>query len=215
MPNNINKFTDFWTAVKEKKWAEAGRELLVDTSDKGPSSYLTKTQRRAYANAMMLANGDTNWESYTQEAEKISGGTALLRKFDNRDSKTVTKKEVREELETINTAEELLAITTSAEVLSSRRLFGDKGSTNTIIEFINGFKRKNSTEAERLKGMLEAKIGNYTRQLKTPEEVGAFQQLVYLTNPEAFKQLEYIDGENGPRTQQAFDTLSKGLNLKK
>jgi hypothetical protein len=209
MPNNINGFKKFWRAIKDKKWDVAWRELLVDKSGTGPSFYANQVQGRAYANALMLTNGDAKFKEYKQEGEKIGGGAALLSAFNNRGSKTITKKEVKEVLETIKTAEELLAITTSAEVLSSKRLLGDKGSTNAIIELINGFRIKNPAEAERLKGMLEAKIGNYSRPLQTPEDIGAFQQLVYLTDLEVFKKLEYIDGINGPRTQQAFLTMSK------
>ena len=207
MPNNINQFTKFWAAVKDKNWQEAGRQL-IDSGSGSPSGYLNQVQGRAYANALMLANGDAKFKEYKQEGEKIGGGAALLSAFNNRGSKTVTKKEVKEGLETIKTAEELVAITTSAEVLSSKRLLGDKGSTNAIIELINGFKIKNPAEAEKLKGMLEAKIGNYSRPLQTPEEVGAFQQLVYLTNPEGFKQLQYIDGEYGDLSKLIFNAES-------
>lgn len=59
-------------------------------------------------------------------------------------------------------------------------------------------------EREALIAGLVEKIGNFSRPLQTAEEVGAFQQLVYLTDPEAFKQLEDIDGENGPKTERAF-----------
>jgi hypothetical protein len=205
MPNNINEFTEFWTAIKENRWADAGRELLENESGTGPSLYAIQTEGRAYANARMLANEDTNYREYKQEGEKIGGGAALLSAFNSRGSKTVTKQEVKEGLETIKTAADLVAITTSADVLSSKRMLSDKGSTNAIIELINGFKIKNPAEAERLKGMLEAKIGNYSRPLKTREEVGAFQQLFYLTYPERFaSEMEYIDGIYGDKTEAIF-----------
>lgn len=58
MPNNINEFTKFWAAIKDKNWQEAGRQL-VDNGSGNPSGYLNQVAGRAYANAMILTTGDT------------------------------------------------------------------------------------------------------------------------------------------------------------
>ncbi len=83
MPNNINQFTKFWTAIKEQNWQEAGKQL-VDNGNGSPSGYLSQVAGRAYANALMLANGDTNYREYKQEAEKISGGANLLNQYNQK-----------------------------------------------------------------------------------------------------------------------------------
>lgn len=52
---------------------------------------------------------------------------------------------------------------------------------------------------------LRNQIGDFSRPLQTPEEVGAFQQLFYLAYPERFAdEMKYIDGEYGSRTQETF-----------
>lgn len=51
---------------------------------------------------------------------------------------------------------------------------------------------------------LKNQIGNFSRPLQTAEEVGAFQQLVYLGNPAIFQQLAFIDGEYGDKTHGVF-----------
>jgi len=52
---------------------------------------------------------------------------------------------------------------------------------------------------------LRQQIGDFSRPLQTPEQVGAFQQLFYLAYPERFAdEMKYIDGEYGSRTQETF-----------
>ncbi len=41
---------------------------------------------------------------------------------------------------------------------------------------------------------LKNQIGNFSRPLQTIQEIGAFQQLIYLVNPIAFEKLKFIDG---------------------
>lgn len=43
MPNNINEFTKFWTAIKKQNWQEAGKQL-VDNGNGSPSGYLNQVQ---------------------------------------------------------------------------------------------------------------------------------------------------------------------------
>jgi hypothetical protein len=200
MPSNINEFTKFWAAIKDKNWQEAGKQL-VDNGSGSPSGYLSQVAGRACANALMLANGDTNYAEYKQEAEKISGGANLLNHYNQKVGEYGKKVGMWERKEIVKNAEnagDILAQTTSTDVLSTN------WSTKSVTKILDKYIQEHPEERTALITGLVEKIWNFSRPLQTPEEVGAFQQLVYLANPEAFKQLEYIDGENGPKTEAAF-----------
>lgn len=60
---------------------------------------------------------------------------------------------------------------------------------------------------------LRAQIGDFSRPLQTPEEVGAFQQLFYLAYPDRFAdEMKYIDGEYGDKTKETFMRDAYTLN---
>lgn len=200
MPNNINQFTKFWTAIKEQNWQEAGKQL-VDNGNGSPSGYLSQVAGRAYANALMLANGDTNYREYKQEAEKISGGANLLNQYNQKVGEYGRKVGMWERKEIVTNAQnagDIISQTTSDDVLKT------KWSTQSVIKILDKYIAEHPGERNALIAGLSEKVGNFSRPLQNSAEIWAFQQLVYLTNPEAFKELVYIDGEYGGKTEAAF-----------
>lgn len=205
MPNNINQFSLFWKAIQEKNWQEAGKQL-VDNGRGGPSDYLSQVSGRAYANAMMLANGDSDFQSYKEWAG--SGAQNIYNTFIQNTGKYQKKVGMWERKEIVQNAQsvaELLATTTSNDVLNT------VWSTKSIIRILDKYLPKDPAERKQIKEeMIQAlknQIGNYSRPLITAGEIGAFQQLVYLEDPQRFKkELVYIDGEGGEgsRTQKIF-----------
>jgi hypothetical protein len=200
MPNNINQFTKFWTAIKGWNWQEAGKQL-VDNGNGSHSGYLSQVAGRAYANALMLANWDTNYREYKHEAEKISGGANLLNQYNQKVGEYGKKVGMWERKEIVNNAQnvgDIIAQTTSDDVLKT------KWSTQSIRKILDKYIAEHPEERSALIAGLSEKMGKFTHLLQNSAEVWAFQQLVYLTNHEAFKQLEYIDGEYGRKTEAAF-----------
>lgn len=200
MPNNINEFTKFWAAIKDKNWQEAGRQL-VDSGSGSPSRYLSQTGGRAYANALGLSTGDVaNHRENKREAEKLGSGEILNRYAQKvgEYGKKVGMWERKEIVKNAENAGDIITQTTSTDVLSTN------WSTKSVTKILDKYIQEHPEERAALISGLVEKIGNFSRPLQTPEEVGAFQQLVYLTNPEGFKELQYIDGEYGDKTKRAF-----------
>lgn len=122
MPNNINQFTKFWAAIKDKNWQEAGRQL-VDSGSGSPSKYLSQTGGRAYANALGLSTGDvSNHRVNKREAEKLGSGEILNRYAQKvgEYGKKVGMGERKDIVENAKNASDILSQTTSVDVLNTQ-----------------------------------------------------------------------------------------------
>ncbi len=122
MPNNINEFTKFWAAIKDKNWQEAGLQL-VDNGLGGPSGYVIGTGGRSYANALGLATGDiSSYKKNKQEVEKMSSGALLDRYIQEvgEYGKKVGMDERKDIVKNAQNEDELLSETTSADVLRTK-----------------------------------------------------------------------------------------------
>jgi hypothetical protein len=126
MPNNINQFTLFWKAIKEQNWQEAGKQL-VDNGSGGPSGYLKQVSGRAYANAMILADGNEdsfkNKDFRTHKEGSGSGSQNIYNKFTQNTGKygkTLGPKERKEIVQNAQNVDQIIAETTSDDVLKTR-----------------------------------------------------------------------------------------------
>lgn len=209
MPNNINQFTKFWAAIKDKNWQEAGRQL-VDSGSGSPSQYLNQTGGRAYANALGLSTGDVaNHRANKQEAEKLRSGEILNRYAQKvgEYGKKVGMWERKDIVENAENTADILSQTTSVDVLKT------KWSTKSVIKILDKYLQEHPEKREEMIQALRTQIWDFSRPLQTPEEVGAFQQLFYLAYPERFAdEMKYIDGEYGDKTKETFMRDAYTLN---